>query len=77
MNPNLIKSLVESNLTALYGTVSDVEINKIKQTSDGYQIEGSFKMTFRTNQFDFSMTIDKNGTIQEYEKKPKPRDQYY
>lgn len=76
MNPTFIKSIVESNLTALYGLVSDVEIDKIKENNTGYIIDGSFKMSFRANQFDFSMTVDKEGTIKEYEKKPKPRNQF-
>jgi hypothetical protein len=72
MSTAWIKNITESNLTSLHGPVFNVDINKITQSDNGgYEVEGSFRPSFGSQEYSFSMKLDEKGNVKSYEKKNK------
>lgn len=69
-----LRKVVESNLTVLYGSVTYIDIDKVRTINDGYEVEGVFRLSSSIDEYTFSMTMDANGDLQTYQKKAKNRD---
>jgi hypothetical protein len=66
-----IKNITESNLTSLHGPVYNVDISRFTQQDDGFEVEGSFRQSFSSQEYSFSMKLDAKGNVISYEKKNK------
>jgi len=76
MELGMIKSIVESNLTSLHGSITSLDFDRIEDSTDGYKIEGSFRVTYGMQEYSFSMTMDQQGKVKLYQKKKTMTDQY-
>lgn len=76
MDLSLVKSIVESNLTSLHGSIQNLDFDRVEDTTDGYKIDGTFRISFGMQEYTFSMKMDQQGKISLYEKKLKNTDPF-
>jgi hypothetical protein len=65
-----LKNNVSANITGLHGPVLHFKIDKLIKNKDVIEVEGTYRIQF-DNDYKFTMTIDLNGNMITYERKPK------
>ena len=48
-----LRNVVESNLTALYGSITYMDIDKVRTINDGYEVEGAFRLSSSIDEYTF------------------------
>ena len=70
--PEILKNYVLANVTSLHGPVQAFDIDKFMRVNgtDTIVVEGTYTIPFE-RKYTFTMTLNANGIILSYERKPK------
>lgn len=65
MSATTVKIYVESNLNGLYGSTSEVKIDKVDVNNDTFDISGTFYVSWEGT-YRFKMVIDSKGNLKSF-----------
>ena len=68
----IVKNYVLANVTSLHGPVQAFDIDKFERlnSTDTIAVQGTYTIPFERS-YNFTMTINTNGIMLSYERKPK------